>query len=65
MVECITLIRKDDFKGGVSLGDFLSPEDAVKLGVAKASMKKAMQSQRRIDALQKEQEAIEEEMRRR
>lgn len=65
MVECITLIRKDSFKGGVSLGDFLSPEDAAKLGISKASMKEAMKSQRRIDALQREQREIEEEMRRR
>lgn len=63
MAAEITKIGGIRLKGGVSLGDFLSPEDKASLGVAKHNLKKANKVVRETSRLQAELKEIEEAMR--
>ena len=63
MAAEITKIGGIQLKGGVSLGDFLSPEDKASLGVAKRNLKKANKVVRETSRLQDELRRIEDEMR--
>lgn len=65
MAEEITKIGGIRLKGGVSLGDFLSDEDKLQLGVGNTNLKRANSVVRNTSRLQSELKNIEEEMRNR